>query len=176
MTTSPTVPRPTRRKHPSRGARVVALVSSVVATGGIGAALAHADQPGLPTVVTQAVSASTGSSATTPSTATTTGSTYADGTWTGGVADMKYGPVQVQATVSGGKVTAVALLQEPSDRKSQRINSQAAPILESEAVAAQSAHLDVVSGATYTSVSYEASLQSALDLAAQQAAQPAAQQ
>jgi uncharacterized protein with FMN-binding domain len=147
-------------------------VSSVAATGGIGAALAHAEQPGLPTVVTQAVSASTASPATTaPGTSTTTGSTYADGAWTGGVADMKYGPIQVQVTVSGGHVTAVTVLQEPSDGKSQRINSQATPILESEAVAAQSAHLDVVSGATYTSLSYEASLQSALDLAAQQAAQ-----
>jgi uncharacterized protein with FMN-binding domain len=74
--------------------------------------------------------------------------------------------MQVQVTVSGGRVTAVAVLQEPSDGRSQRINTQATPILESQAVAAQSAKLDGVSGATYTTVSYEASLQSALDAAA----------
>ena len=90
---------------------------------------------------------------------------YADGTWTGGVATMRYGPMQVQVTISGGQITAVSVLQEPGDGKSQRINAQALPILESQAVAAQGSNLDGVSGATYTTVSYEASLQSALDQA-----------
>jgi uncharacterized protein with FMN-binding domain len=136
----------------------------VAATGGIGAALAHAEQA-TPTVLTQVASASTAAPATTTTAAATTGA-YVDGTWTGGVATMRYGPMQVQVTVSGGQVTAVTVLQEPGDGKSQRINSQALPILESQAVAAQSADLDGVSGATYTTVSYEASLQSALDAAA----------
>ncbi|MCU1483909.1 MAG: FMN-binding protein [Actinomycetia bacterium] len=179
-------PRPTRRK-PARGAKAIALLSSVAATGGIGAALAHAEGSGLTSVVTQVASASTAAPATTttPSTssstasagdpttttstsaaATATSGAYVDGTWTGGVATMRYGPMQVQVTISGAKVTAVTVLQEPGDGKSQRINAQAVPILESQAVAAQSANLDGVSGATYTTVSYEASLQSALDAAA----------
>jgi uncharacterized protein with FMN-binding domain len=163
-------------------------VSSIAATGGIGAALAHAEQA-TPTVITQVASSSTASSTaasptTTSTTVVTTGGTsaaaepsttsttvatgngtYADGTYTGGVATMRYGPMQVQVTVSGGQVTEVTVLQEPGDGKSQRINEQATPILESQAVAAQSADLDGVSGATYTTVSYEASLQSALDAA-----------
>jgi uncharacterized protein with FMN-binding domain len=172
-----------RRRHPSRGARAVALVTSLAATGGIGAALAHAEQS-TPTVLTQAASSSTASttstpattaaaasgtaSAGTPSTTATTaasGSAYADGTYTGDLVTMRYGPMQVQVTVSGGKVTGVAVLQEPGDGRSQRINAEATPILESQAVAVQTAGLDGVSGATYTTASYEASLQSALDAA-----------
>jgi uncharacterized protein with FMN-binding domain len=162
---------PTKRRHPSRGARAVALVSSVVATGGIAAALSHAEQTPV-VVTTQATSASaatvvpTTSTVVGPAAAATSTGTYTDGTYTGAVESMRYGPMQVQVTVSGGRVTAVAVLQEPSDGRSQRINTQATPILESQAVAAQSAKLDGVSGATYTTVSYEASLQSALDAAA----------
>jgi len=74
--------------------------------------------------------------------------------------------VQVQITVASGKITAVDVLQVPmTDRHDQMINSQAVPIYNDEAVQAQSATIDVVSGATYTWEGYTQSLQSAIDQA-----------
>ena len=87
-------------------------------------------------------------------------------TYTGAVADARYGPLQVQITVANGKVTAVDAVQYPNgDGHSQQINSYAVPTLNSEVLAAQSAQIDAVSGATYTSNAYAQSLQSALDAA-----------
>ena len=78
----------------------------------------------------------------------------------------KFGNVQVQITVENGRITASEVIQVPwSDRKDQQINSRAVPILNSEAVAAQSSDIDMVSGATYTSQAYAQSLQAALDAA-----------
>lgn len=75
-----------------------------------------------------------------------------------------YGPVQVQVTVSGGKVTAVTATEYPQETpRDYQINSYAIPQLNSEATAAGSASIDSVSGATYTSQGYVGSLQSALD-------------
>jgi len=74
--------------------------------------------------------------------------------------------VQVQITVKSGKITASAVLQVPwNDHRDQEINSYAVPILNSETVDAQSANIDMVSGATYTSNGYIGSLQSAIDRA-----------
>ena len=68
--------------------------------------------------------------------------------------------------VSGGQITEAVALQTPSaDRKSVSINARATPTLATEVLSAQSAEIDTVSGATYTSKSYRASLQSAIDLA-----------
>jgi uncharacterized protein with FMN-binding domain len=90
----------------------------------------------------------------------------ADGTFTGATATNKWGPVQAQITVSSGKITDVVALQTPTaDRKSVSINARATPTLASEVLSAQSANIDTVSGATYTSDSYKVSLQSAIDLA-----------
>ena len=87
-------------------------------------------------------------------------------TYTGDAVDTRYGPVQVQITVASGKITAVDVLQVPmSDRHDQMINSQAVPIYNDETVQAQSADIDVVSGATYTWEGYTQSLQSAIDQA-----------
>jgi uncharacterized protein with FMN-binding domain len=89
-----------------------------------------------------------------------------DGTYSGATDTNKWGPVQVQITVSGGQITEVVAVQTPTDdRKSISINNRATPTLASEALSAQDADIDTVSGATYTSHSYEASLQSAIDLA-----------
>ena len=88
------------------------------------------------------------------------------GTYDGAVANTWYGPVQVRITVAGGKFTAVDAVQLPSGNgHDQQINSYAIPILSQEAIAAQSAKVDMVSGATYTSTGYLQSLQSALDKA-----------
>lgn len=100
----------------------------------------------------------------TPTQSTT--STYKDGTYTGDMENAFYGYVQVQAVVSGGKITDVVFLQHPSDRsESEYINSQAMPMLKQEAIQAQSANVDGVSGATDTSQAFVQSLEVALQKA-----------
>lgn len=82
----------------------------------------------------------------------------------GQAVQTQYGVVQVKVTVSGSKITDVSFVQLTAvDRRSQEINSYAAPILLQQTLQAQSAHIDGVSGATYTSAGYQQSLQSALD-------------
>lgn len=88
---------------------------------------------------------------------------YKDGQYTGSVADAYYGNIQVQVTIQGGKITDVQFLDYPHDRgTSVRINTQAMPVLKQEAIQAQSANVDVVSGATQTSGAFNQSLASAL--------------
>ena len=94
------------------------------------------------------------------------GSGSAAGTFAGDAVSTRFGNVQVQITISAGKITAATALQAPNrDRRDQQINGYAVPILNREAVAAQSADIDMVSGATITSGAYVQSLQSALDKA-----------
>jgi uncharacterized protein with FMN-binding domain len=101
-----------------------------------------------------------GSSASSPA-------TFTDGTYTGDAAQTQYGPVQVRVTVSGGRLTDVEAVQlTDRDGRSVAISQQAAPVLRQEALQAQSASIQAVSGATYTSEGYVTSLQSALDQAA----------
>lgn len=90
---------------------------------------------------------------------------YADGSWTGKAVEEPWGTFQVKAVVSGGQITDVILVAAPPDGNSNRINSRAVPALTQAAVAAQSARIDMVSGATWTSDSYVTSLQAALDKA-----------
>ena len=76
----------------------------------------------------------------------------------------RYGNVQVEVDLAGGRITDVVALQLPSDRRqSAEISNYVAPILHDEALQAQTAQIDVVSGATYTSEAYAQSLQAALD-------------
>jgi uncharacterized protein with FMN-binding domain len=106
----------------------------------------------------------------TPSTATpsTTAPAGAARQITGQVVDTQYGPVQVQITLTGNRIANIGALQLPSDRsRSIEISQYAAPILRQEVLTAQSAQIDVVSGASYTSQGYADSLQSALDQARQ---------
>jgi uncharacterized protein with FMN-binding domain len=85
---------------------------------------------------------------------------------TGSSVGTQYGPVQVQVTVANKKITAVTALRYPtSTGRDQQINSYAIPVLKSETLSAQNANFDMVSGATYTSLGYIKSLQSALDQA-----------
>jgi uncharacterized protein with FMN-binding domain len=85
-------------------------------------------------------------------------------TITGQTVQTQYGPVQVQIVETGSRLTNVTPLQLPSDNShSAEIAANAVPILRSEALKANSARIDVVSGATYTSDGYAQSLQSALD-------------
>jgi uncharacterized protein with FMN-binding domain len=116
-----------------------------------------------------------GSSSTSGSTSSTTrsngGSTgnsnsNTSSTVTGDVAQTRWGPVQVELTVKAGSVTEVRVLQYPTGNSTdEQINSYALPVLIQETLDSQSASIDMVSGATVTSVGYQQSLQSALDQA-----------
>jgi uncharacterized protein with FMN-binding domain len=90
----------------------------------------------------------------------------ATGTFLGASVQTRYGPVQMKITYAAGRVTGVVAVQLPSGRsRDAEINNYAVPILESETLAAQSANINSVSGATYTSDGYMQSLQAALDAA-----------
>ncbi len=94
------------------------------------------------------------------------GSGPSSGTYAGDVADTRWGAVQVQITVSNGKITKAEVLQVPwNNSRDQEINSYVVPIYNQDAVTKQSSHIDVISGATVTWDGYTASLQSAIDKA-----------
>lgn len=127
-----------------------------------------------PTNSTTASSASSSTSATptngaSPTTvaAGTSGSgSYKDGTYIGSVADATWGNIQVKAVIQNGKITSVQFLQYPNDRnRSIMINSYADPQLSSEAIQAQSANVDIVTGATDSSQAFIQSLSDALSQA-----------
>jgi uncharacterized protein with FMN-binding domain len=91
---------------------------------------------------------------------------YRSGTYTGAAVANGYGTVQVQAVVSGGRLTDIRFLQMPSEhRESVRIATMAEPALEQEAISAQSAYVDKVTGATADSQAFVQSLQAALNQA-----------
>jgi len=91
---------------------------------------------------------------------------YRDGTYVGIVADAFYGNIQVQVVISRGKIADVVFLQYPNDRNTSiEINTQAMPMFKAEAIQAQSANVDGVSGATDSSIAFQESLSSTLSLA-----------
>ena len=93
--------------------------------------------------------------------------TLHDGTFDGGTYDAYYGTVQVEVTVRGGRVTDIQALKVPGhQRTSIQINRKAVPYLKQEVVQAQSARINIISGATLTSRAYIKSLRDALTQAA----------
>lgn len=124
---------------------------------------------------TSSSSADTGSSssstASTPSASASassdpSSSSAKNGTFTGAAETTRFGTTQVKVTISAGKLTEVTTVQlNQNDPRSYQISVDAAPTLRSEVLSKQTAAVDTVSGATYTSAAYEASLQSALDKA-----------
>ncbi len=84
---------------------------------------------------------------------------------TGPVVRTRHGQVQVRIKVAGGRLVDVVVVQVPSSGRTTEINQRALPILRQEALVAQSARIDTVSGATNTSEAYRQSLQAALDAA-----------
>ncbi len=90
----------------------------------------------------------------------------ANGTFTGSDVPNRYGDVVVRVVITNGHMTDVQAVQLPTDRaESAYISQQVGPMLRSEALQAQSANIDIISGATYTSQSYAQSLESALQQA-----------
>ena len=85
-------------------------------------------------------------------------------TATGAAVNYSYGVMSVAATVSGTKLTnvTIASIDDGGNFRSQSIDQQSVPVLEQEALQAQSANIQGVSGASYTSAGFEQSLQSAL--------------
>ena len=107
-----------------------------------------------------------GSSTSTSSSTKKSGTATQAATYTGQSADTQWGPVQVQLTVQGGKITRSRAVQYPQGTNTDaQINGYALPILDQEVVQKQSASIDTVSGATVTSDGYLQSLQSAIDQA-----------
>ena len=175
---APQEKRTTRRRHPAKGSRIAALGLSIAATSAMGMVFAATDRVAAAPVgaVESAVTPTTirsvsfAKAVVTPTSTTrvVTPATVASSsaTFTGQVSTNKWGPVQVNITITNSKITNVVSLQTPdSHAKSVRINDQAVPVLKNEALSAQSAKINTVSGATYTSNSYAASLQSAIDTA-----------
>jgi uncharacterized protein with FMN-binding domain len=115
---------------------------------------------GAPQSTTPRQTATTGA----PGPATSTKPHWRDGTATGPEVQTPFGPVQVRVTVKSGRIVDVVALETPAEhRRSIEINQYAGPILRQEVLTAQSADIDVVSGATYTTEGYAESLQAALD-------------
>jgi uncharacterized protein with FMN-binding domain len=155
------------------------IVSLIIVGSFVLYSLLHAHSGLVAVVPTPSVeSRSSSSSATTPSSTETPGATvtpnatampgsgYKDGSYTGSVADAQWGVVQVKAVITKGEITNVQFLQYPNDRnRSIEINSYADPQLSSEAIQAQSANVDIVTGATDSSEAFMQSLSDALSQA-----------
>ena len=126
---------------------------------------------GAPTSIVSGSTGSAGTSGTSSGSSSSSssgsaGTSSGTKTVTGSVASTQWGPVQVELTVAGGKITKVTVLQYPSGNpKDEEINDYALPILIQETTDQQSAGIDMVSGATVTSTGYVQSLQSAIDRA-----------
>ena len=153
----------------SLSVRRAPLVLSATAVGLAATLGFHAHQAASPATASAAaasaapVAAASSSSSSSSSTAKAKAKTT---TVTGDAVATQYGDVQLKVTVAGGKITAITAVQLPGgDPKSSEISSYAEPLLTQSALSRQSADVDAVSGATYTSNGYRTALQSALDKA-----------
>jgi uncharacterized protein with FMN-binding domain len=146
------------------------IVLAATVAGTAGTLAFHAHSPTVPTAT--AAATTTATPAATPTAAPTTSGSGSgsstpktvSGTATGDAIPTQYGNAQVRVTVRGGKIVNVEALQlQGNDPRSVAISSYAAPILQQEVLTRQTAAIDAVSGATFTSASYSQSLQSGLD-------------
>ncbi|MDJ0457773.1 FMN-binding protein [Arthrobacter sp. NQ7] len=143
------------------------VASSTTATGTTGATgTGSAGTGSSGSAGSSSSSGATGSSGSASSGSFSSSSSSASGTYKGNTVQTRFGPVQVQITVANGKITDVTALQlTNTDGKSIQISNRAAPLLRSKVLAAQSANVQTVSGATITSDAYLTSLQAAIDAA-----------
>lgn len=144
------------------------IVLSATAAGMAAVLGFHAHQAAVPVAAATSTNSSSGSStsssSSTPSSSSTGPSSSGAKTALGDAMSTRYGPAQARVTVSNGKIVKVeAVHLQNGDPKSSQISGYAAPILSQSVLTKQTAAVDTVSGATYTSMSYEGSLQSALD-------------
>jgi uncharacterized protein with FMN-binding domain len=137
------------------------IVLAATAAGTAGVLAFHAHSPAVQTATAAATATPVPTTTSAKSKSKPSG---ASGTATGAAVDTRYGAAQVRVTVRNGKIVKLEALQlQGNDPRSVEISSSAEPVLQQEALAQQTAAVDAVSGATYTSASYEQSLQSALD-------------
>lgn len=139
----------------------IVLGATIAGTAGV-----LAFHPASPAVrpATATTKPSAPSAAASSAVASSSAATTAPRSATGAAVSTQYGNAQVRVTLKGGRITTIqALRLQGNDPRSVEISSSAEPILQQEALTKQSAGVDAVSGATYTSASYEQSLQSALD-------------
>ena len=135
----------------------------VIGTAGSGSSIASGTSSGAVSGATPAANSGTTSGSSGPT--ATAGPVTGTATYAGDLVSTRFGDVQVQITVTDGAITDVQALALPVGGHSGQISNIVEPLLRSEALAAQSASIDVISGATYTSRGYATSLQSALDAA-----------
>lgn len=136
--------------------KVARLAADAGGTRAAGSAAAGASGTTAPTTTTPA---SGTPASTTPSTAVPSSrrATSED-------VQYRYGDIQLQVIETGSRIANIAILQEgATDPRSEEINSRAVPVLQRQALSAQAANIDGVSGATFTSAAYTQALQSALD-------------
>ena len=142
--------------------RVILAVTGTVA--GLVALLSFKTHSGQPSGAALSVPPAQGGAGAATGDSTTTALPAGERAITGNVANTVYGPVQVQLVVQANKIVKVSILEQPaSTAHDLQIGGFAFPKLIAETLAAQSARIDSVSGATYTSGGYVKSLQSALD-------------
>ena len=119
-----------------------------------------------PTTVATSISTSSGNKSSNSNTqSSTSNGQYKDGTYTGSVASTKRGDFQVSVEVSGGKITNINMLTQPTEGKSAEINKTAIPTYVQEAIDAQGTDIQLVSGASETYSGFKTSLQNALNQA-----------
>lgn len=119
-----------------------------------------------PTTVATSISTSSGNKSSNSNTqSSTSNGQYKDGTYTGSVASTKRGDFQVSVEVSGGKITNINMLTQPTEGKSAEINKIAIPTYVQEAIDAQGTDIQLVSGASETYSGFKTSLQNALNQA-----------
>jgi uncharacterized protein with FMN-binding domain len=141
----------------------IVVAATIAGTAGVLAFHPHAATR-TATASASATPASTTSATSTASSGSSSSASGVSGTATGDAVDTRYGAAQVKVTVKNGKITNIEAVQlQGNDPRSIQISSSAEPVLQQEALSKQSADIDAVSGATYTSGSYDQSLQSALD-------------
>jgi uncharacterized protein with FMN-binding domain len=155
------------KARPWRGTLLFVAATVAVATATAARHADAGDPPELaaPDVRTQGDrAASRGRAVAATATATATTPTPSTRTIVGDVEQIKYGAIQVAVTFTGATITHVSTLRAPdAHQRSREINAHATPLLAARTVAAGSAQIDTVTGATYTSEGYRRSLQSVLD-------------
>ena len=144
----------------------IVIGATIAGTAGVLAFQPHAAT--LPTSAASATASASASASTSSSATKTTSSSGSgsgsSGTATGDAISTQYGNAQVRVTVKDGTIVRLEALQlQGNDPRSVQISSSAAPVLQQEVLAKQTAGVDAVSGATFTSASYMQSVQSALD-------------
>ncbi len=149
-------------------AGLLALLSFKTHTASVAAPPVAVSTVGPGTSSAPSGSDSSGSGATASAASPSSSASAASGTKTvtGDSVSTQWGNVQVQITVTNGKITSATAVDYPQNNgRDQQINAYAIPVLQQESVGATSANIDMVSGATVTSTGYVQSLQSALDKA-----------